>query len=170
MSKTLNLSSKIKMIVSDFDGIFTDNSVFILNETQRIKKVSYKDLMGVSIAIKNDIKIGIISGEESPEINYIAKKFALEDIHQGIRIKKPIFESIKEKYNLNDDEIVYIGDDVNDIECLKYAKYAITVDEANYKVKQIPHIQITNAKAGDGAFREIVDNIIEFKNDENYII
>ena len=167
MSKTLNLSSKIKMIVSDFDGIFTDNSVFILSETQRIKKVSYKDLMGVSVAIKNGLKVAIISGEESPEITYIAKKFNLEDIHQGIRIKKPIFESIKEKYKLDDDEILYVGDDINDIECLKCSKYAITVDEANYKVKQIPHIQITKAKAGDGAFREIVDNIIELMNNEN---
>lgn len=166
MCGTLNLTSKIKMIVSDFDGIFTDNTVFVLSETQKIKKLSYKDLMGVSVAIKNGLKVGIISGEESPEIDYIAKKFNLEDIHQGIRIKYPILNSIKEKYNLNDDEIVYVGDDVNDIECLKNCKYAITVDEANYKVKQIPHIQITQANAGNGAFREIVDNIIELKNNE----
>lgn len=167
MCKTLKLSSKIKMIVSDFDGIFTDNTVFILSETQKIKKVSYKDIMGVSVAIKNGINVAIISGEESQEINYIAKKFNLEDIHQGIRIKKPIYESIKAKYNLEDDEILYVGDDINDIECLENSKYAITVNEANYKVKEIPHIQITKANAGNGAFREIVDNIIELKNDKN---
>ena len=56
MYKTLDLSSKIKLVVSDFDGIFTDNSVYILNDGMRVKKVSYKDLMGVSIAVKNGIK------------------------------------------------------------------------------------------------------------------
>ena len=62
MYKTLDLSSKIKLVVSDFDGIFTDNSVYILNDGMRVKKVSYKDLMGVSIAVKNGIKVAIISG------------------------------------------------------------------------------------------------------------
>ena len=163
MYKTLNLSNRIKIIVSDFDGIFTDNSVFIINKDTKIKKLSFKDLMGVSIAVKNGIKVAIISGENSPEIDYIAEKFGLEDIHQGIRNKLPVLESIKQKYSLQDDELLYIGDDINDIDCLNTVKYAVTVHEANYRVKQLPHIQITEAKAGDGAFREIVDNIIELK-------
>lgn len=72
----------------------------------------------------------------------------------------------KEKYNLKDEEILYVGDDINDIECLNSVKYAITVEDANYKVKQIPHIQITKANAGNGAFREIVDNIIALRENE----
>lgn len=166
MYKTLDLSSKIKLVVSDFDGIFTDNSVYILNDGFRVKKVSYKDLMGVSIAVKNGIKVAIISGEQSREIDYIAEKFALEDIHQGIRIKCPILNDLKEKYNLSDEEILYIGDDINDIECLKSVKYAVTVNQANYAVKQINGIQITEAPAGDGAFREVIDNIMELKRQE----
>lgn len=163
MYKTLNLSSKIKMIVSDFDGIFTDNSVFFIDENTRLKKLSFKDLMGVSVAVKNDIKVAIISGEKSKEIDYIAQKFSLEDIHQGIRNKLPVFESIKSKYSLSDDEILYVGDDINDIECMNQTKYAVTVKQANYRVKELAHIQITQADAGDGAFREIVDNIVELR-------
>lgn len=149
------------MIVSDFDGIFTDNSVFILNETTKIKKVSYKDLMGVSVATKNDLKVAIISGEKSPEIDYIADRFGLEDIHQGIRIKLPVLEQIIAKYGYTKEEVVYIGDDINDIECLNSMMFAITVNEANYKVKELPHVQITREAAGNGAFREVVDNILE---------
>lgn len=161
MYKTLDLSSKIKLIVSDFDGIFTDNSVYIIDDNTRLKRLSFKDLMGVSICVKNSVNVAIISGEVSKEIDYISKKFNLNDIHQGIRNKLPVLESLKEKYNLSDDEIVYIGDDINDIECLKSVKYAVTVPQANYKVKELKHIQITDANAGDGAFREVVDNIIK---------
>ncbi len=164
MYKTLNLSHDIKMIVSDFDGIFTDNSVYFFDENNKVKKLSFKDLMGVSVAVKNNIKVGIISGEKSKEIDYIAEKFNLEDIHQGIRNKLPVLQEIMQKYNLKQSEIVYIGDDVNDIECLKCVKYAITVKQANYRVKELDTIQITQADAGDGAFREVVDNIIELKN------
>ncbi len=163
MYKTLNVSENIKMIVSDFDGIFTDNSVYILNENTRLKKLSFKDLMGVAIAVRNNIKVGIISGEKSAEIDYVAEKFALEDIHQGIRNKLPVLLEIQEKYGFKDEEILYIGDDINDIDCLNHVKYAITVEDANYKVKHLPHIQITKAPAGCGAFREIVDNILELK-------
>lgn len=161
MLNSLKLSSKIKIIVSDFDGIFTDNSVFILNETTKIKKVSYKDLMGVSLATKNGLKVAIISGEESPEIDYIAQRFGLEDIHQGIRVKLPVLQQIMDKYGYSEDEVVYIGDDVNDVECLNSLKFAVTVNEANYKVKELSHVQITREHAGDGAFREVVDNILE---------
>ncbi len=163
MYKTLDLSPKIKMIVSDFDGIFTDNSVYILNENTKLKKLSFKDLMGVSVAVKSGIKVAVISGEKSPEIDYVAERFALEDIHQGIRNKLPVLLDIQKKYGFETDEILYVGDDINDIECLKHVPHAITVDDANYKVKQIPHIQITQAAAGCGAFREIVDNLLELK-------
>lgn len=163
MYKTLNLSSEIKLIISDFDGIFTDNTVFMLDENTKLKKLSFKDLMGVSVAVKNGIKVAIISGEKSKEIDYIAEKFALEDIHQGIRNKLPVFQSIKQKYNFTDEEVLYTGDDINDIECLKMSKYAITVKQANYKVKELSHVQITESDAGDGAFREIVDNILELR-------
>lgn len=163
MYKTLNLSSEIKLIVSDFDGIFTDNTVFILDEDKKLKRLSFKDLMGVSVAVKNGIRVAIISGEKSKEIDYIAEKFALEDIHQGIRNKLPVFQSVKQKYQLKDEEVLYVGDDINDIECLSMCKYAITVKQANYKVKELSHIQITESDAGDGAFREIVDNILELR-------
>lgn len=163
MYKTLDLSANIKMIVSDFDGVFTDNSVYILNENSRFKRLSFKDLMGVSIAVKNGLKVGIISGEVCHEIEYVANKFGLTDIHQGIRNKLPALLSIQEKYNLKEDEILYVGDDIIDIDCLNHVKYAVTVKGANYKVKQLKHVQITNANGGDGAFREIVDNLIELK-------
>lgn len=164
MYKTLNLSADIKMIVTDFDGIFTDNSVWLLDIDTKIKKLSFKDLMGVSVAVKNGINVGIISGEKSKEIDYIAQKFNLTEIHQGIRNKLPVLEEIKNRYNLSNDEIVYLGDDINDIECLKAVKYAVSVKQANYRVKELQSVQITQASAGDGAFREVVDNIVELKN------
>ena len=61
----------------------------------------------------------------------------------------------------NPEEILYIGDDVNDIECLEYAKTKITVQNANKKVKKIKDIQITESYGGDGAFREVVDTLLE---------
>ena len=93
-------------------------------------------------------------------INSISKKFNIEEVHQGIRNKLEVLESIISKYNLSEEEYLYIGDDVNDYDSLTKTKYAITVPNAVSKVKSIDNIMITTSCGGDGAFREVVDSLI----------
>lgn len=157
----LNFPKTIKMVITDFDGIVTDNCVYIDSKGEMSRKLNFKDIMAFSLLRKNGYKIGIISGEANSAIEVIAKKFQIEEVHQGIRNKIEVLNSIIEKYNLTDEEFVYIGDDVNDYDSLCRAKYAVTVPSAVSKVKTIPHIQITETKCGDGAFREIVESILK---------
>ena len=109
---------------------------------------------------KNDFQIAIISGEKNSAIETLAKKFKIEEIHQDIRIKIDVLKSLIEKYSLSQEEYVYIGDDVNDLECLNFAKYKITVPHAVEKLKSAEGIQITENDGGDGAFREVADCLI----------
>jgi len=163
----LKISPNIKLIVTDFDGVITDGFVYLSsNSLEEQKRVSFKDIMGMSLAVKNGYKIAIISGEKNQIIDIIARKFNLTEVHQGIRNKLKVLEYIASKYNLSMDEIVYIGDDINDIPCLNAVGTPVTVPEANYKVKQINNIQITTAKAGDGAFREVVDSLLEVTSNQ----
>ena len=81
-------------------------------------------------------------------------------LHQNIRIKIDVLKDILKKYNLTQEEYVYIGDDVNDLECLNFAKYKITVPHAVEKVKNVDKIQITQSEAGNGAFREVADCLV----------
>ena len=87
----------------------------------------------------------------------MARKFEIEEVHQNIRIKIDVLKNIVEKYGLSKEEFVYIGDDINDIECLEFAKYKITVPHAVDKVKNVDGIQVTENNAGYGAFREVAD-------------
>ena len=135
----------------------TDNCVYIHDDGVMARKLNFKDVIGFSMLWKKGYKIAIISGEKNFAIETLAKKFDINEVHQNIRIKIDILKSIVEKYNLSSEEFVYIGDDINDIECLEYAKYKITVPQAVEKVKQIQGIQITTANGGSGAFREVAD-------------
>ncbi len=90
----------------------------------------------------------------------MAQKFQITEIHQNIRIKIDVLKDILKKYNLTQEEYVYIGDDVNDLECLNFAKYKITVPHAVEKVKNVDKIQITQSEAGNGAFREVADCLV----------
>ena len=156
----LRIDNKIKLIISDFDGIFTDGKVIVNCDGSTSKRLSFLDVMGVSLLIKNNIKLAIISGDKSSAIDYIANRFSLEDVYQDIRVKFPIVLELIKKYNLNLNQVAYIGDDVNDLEVLSYIPNNFTVPNANYKVKAIKGIQITHANGGDGAFRELVDSVL----------
>ena len=156
----LNLPKTIKMVITDFDGIVTDNCVYIDAKGEMCRKLNFKDIMAFSLLKKNGFKIGVISGEANSAIEVISKKFNIEEVHQGIRNKLEVLESIISKYNLSEEEYLYIGDDVNDYDSLTKTKYAITVPNAVSKVKSIDNIMITTSCGGDGAFREVVDSLI----------
>lgn len=150
------------MVVSDFDGVFTDGSVYISEKNDVQKKLNFKDIMGVSILIKAGIDFAIISGEQSNILNYFKDKFNLSEIHGGIRQKGIVLNEIMEKYNLKANEVLYIGDDINDISAMELVKYRVAPRNVNPIVSvKIPDLQITQAYGGNGAIREIADSLVQ---------
>lgn len=157
----LNIDKDVKIIATDFDGVLTDGYVYYSSVSdEQIKKISFKDIMGMSLAVKNGYIVAIISGENSPIIDRLADKFQLEDVHKGIKDKLSVLNDISEKYQVPFSQICYIGDDINDISALEAAGIAVTVPDANYKVKEIENILITEANSGNGVFREVIDSIL----------
>ena len=159
-NQKLNIPQTVKMVITDFDGIVTDNCVYIDSNGGMTRKLNFKDIMAFSILKKQGYKIGIISGESNSAIDILNDKFNLDEIHTNIRKKLDVLKSIIEKYNLKPNEYIYIGDDINDVEALEFAEIKITVPDAVEKVKNINGIQITSAKGGNGAFREVTDCLI----------
>ena len=156
----LKLPQTIKFIISDFDGIMTDNCVYIDNNLNMQRKINFKDIIGLSRLRQAGIQIIYVSGEKNAIIDTLTNRFKLCENHQNIRVKIDVLKNIIEKYNLKDNEYLYIGDDINDLECLEYSKIKITVPNAVDKIKQITDIQITDACGGDGAFREVANCLL----------
>ena len=100
---TLNLPDTIKFVITDFDGIVTDNCVYIDSKGEMTRKLNFKDVMAFSILRKNGYHIGIVSGEKNSAIEIIAKKFKVEEVHQDIRVKIDVIKSIVERYKLKED-------------------------------------------------------------------
>lgn len=157
----LKLPKTIKWIVTDFDGVVTDNFVYINDDYKMTRRINFQDVIGFNNLHKNGKEIAIISGETNPAMNILAKKFELKEVHVKIHNKIEVLKSIIEKYKLSQDEYLYIGDDINDLECLEYAKYKITVPHAVDKVKSVDGIQITEKESGYGAFREVADCLLD---------
>lgn len=156
----LKIPKTIKMIISDFDGVMTDNCIFVDENLKISRKVNYKDIMAISLLRKAGVDLVFVSGENNPLIDLLTQRFSLIESHQNIRIKIDVLKSIVERYKLNPEEYLYIGDDVNDIECLNFAQTKITVPNSTQKVKQVEGIQITTEYGGNGAFREVADCLL----------
>ena len=148
------------MVVSDVDGVFTDGKLTIYSDGTTSKNVDYKDIMAIANIIKQDIKFAIISGEKSAAIDIIKSKFPMIDEFQNERKKINVLNLLLEKYNLDLDNVIYIGDDINDIECLNAVSHPATVQDAHDTVKNLDGIYVSTKKGGCGAFREIMDCIL----------
>lgn len=156
----LKIPKTIKMIISDFDGVMTDGGIYIDEDLKISRKINFKDVMAISLLKKAGIELAFISGEKNPLMDFLAERFYLTENHQNIRIKIDVLKSIVERNNLKQGEFLYIGDDINDIDCLKFSSVKITVPNAIAAVKQVEEIQTTNEIGGSGALREVVDCLL----------
>lgn len=158
---SLKIPKTVKMVITDFDGVMTDGSIYIDENANISRKLNFKDIMAVSLLKKAGIELAFISGEKNSAIDLIKNKFNLKEVHQDIRIKIDVIKSIVERNGLKQGDFLYIGDDINDIESLNYSSIKITVPNSVEAVKKIKGIQITTNSGGDGAFREVVDCLLK---------
>lgn len=150
----------IKMIISDFDGIFTDGTGIVDFEGNVSKRINFHDVLGIALAHKFGIKTVIITGEEAGAVKYLDKKFDELKTYQGIKDKLPLVKKILEEENLLPEQIIYVGDDINDLPSLLFAGNKVTVPNAHTSIKEIKDIQITEKRGGEGVFREVVDSLV----------
>ncbi|MFA7657987.1 MAG: HAD hydrolase family protein [Candidatus Gastranaerophilaceae bacterium] len=160
MMPKLKIPKTVRMIISDFDGVMTDGCIYVDEELKISRKVSFKDIMAVSILRKAGFELAFISGEKNPLIDLLAERFDLKEVHQNIRSKIDVLKSIVKKNGLKEEDFLYIGDDINDMDCLNYSATKITVPNSAPAVKKIKGIQITEEVGGNGAFREVVDCLL----------
>lgn len=108
------------------------------------------------------IETGIITGEDSVIVKRRAEKLKITEIHMGVKDKKKVLNHIMEKYNFNNDEIAYIGDDTNDIEVMNTVGLSACPADATIFARETADVIVEN-RGGYGAFRDFAELIIKLK-------
>lgn len=149
----------IKLVITDIDGVWTDAKIYYTADGELMKAFSYYDGMGTYLLKQANIKVAIITGENSQPVAQRAKKLKIEDVYLGVQDKLDVFGRLLSKYDLTPLETAYIGDDLNDYEVMQVA--GLTAAPSSTPVFNIlkPDILLSRA-GGDGAFREFADLII----------
>ncbi|HXB06714.1 MAG TPA: HAD-IIIA family hydrolase [Puia sp.] len=154
-------AKRIRLLLTDVDGVLTDNGVYYGDNGEVMKRFSIRDGMGVERLRKIcSIETGIITGELSPSIARRAEKLQLGHLHLGVRDKLGRLNEIIATHGLSWDEIAFIGDDVNDLEVLERVGLSACPADAMAAVCRIVDYRC-EVRGGHGAFREFAEWIIK---------
>jgi YrbI family 3-deoxy-D-manno-octulosonate 8-phosphate phosphatase len=154
---------KIKLFLSDVDGVMTDAGMYYTESGDEFKKFNTHDGMGFQLLREAGIKTGIITTENTKIVANRAAKLKIDYLYQGKGFgnKLQAAKEICEKENISLQEVAYIGDDINCLELLSAVGIAACPSNAVKKVKNIPNIIQIEVKGGEGAVRAFVEYLIE---------
>ena len=155
---------KIKLLITDCDGVLTDGGVYYSANGEEMKKFNLRDGMGVERLRKVcNIDTGIMTGENSAIVTRRAEKLKITHLYLGIKDKKLRLSEILSLHNLQSDEIAYIGDDLNDYEVIGEVGLSASPSDGAALIKERVDY-ICSLPGGAGAFREFAELIINLRS------
>lgn len=160
MSEIEQKIKKISLFALDFDGVFTDNRVFIDENGKETVVCDRSDSLGLKMLREKrpDVTVIVISKETSKVVRARCDKLKIT-CRTGIDDKLTTFREIIAEKKLNPARVAYMGNDVNDLECITFAGIGVAVADSDPKVLAIADY-ITRKNGGRGAIREFIDIIL----------
>ena len=163
----------VKLFLTDVDGCLTDGGMYYSAEGEVMKRFCVYDGMGMVRLQQAGIPCGILTSENSAVVKARAEKLKLQYLYLGVgskvnpgMTKLEAAQEICAKLGISLEEVCYVGEDVNDVELLEAVGYPCCPPNARPEVLFIPHIHVLKTRGGDGAIREIADEILRLVNSE----
>ncbi|MBT5953180.1 HAD hydrolase family protein [bacterium] len=152
----------IKVLIYDFDGVMTDNKVHVDENGRESVSVNRSDGLAISILKKMGFSQFILSTETNPVVSKRAEKLQISCI-QSCEDKKTAILAYSKQNKIELNQILFVGNDINDLEAMKIIGIKVVPNDAHSSVKNITDICL-KAKGGDGVIRELLDLILELKS------
>ncbi len=147
----------VRLVAFDFDGVFTDNFVYVTQDGIESVRCVRSDGIGLQSLARLGIATVILSTETNPVVAARSRKLSVRCI-QGCADKRAALEDLVQELGIGLSQTAFVGNDINDLDCLKAVGLPIVVADAHADVVQHARLR-TNARGGHGAVREICDLI-----------
>jgi len=158
-SDLINKCKKIKIVLTDVDGVLTDGGMYYSNKGDILKKFYVRDGMGVTLLRKNNIHTIIVTKEKNEIINQWANKMKIKKLYDGVMNKEIMISKVCKYFRVIPKQLAYIGDDINDVGLLKKVGLSAVPNDGIKEAKSICDYICKN-NGGMGAFRELADLIL----------
>lgn len=159
-------AQKIKLLICDVDGVFSDGRIYLSNSGEELKAFHTRDGYGVRSLLTSGFNLAVITGRQSKIVENRMTALGVTHIYQGVDNKFEPYEALLALYGVTPEEVAYIGDDIVDLPVMKVVGLSVSVADGHPYVRQHAHF-VTTLNGGHGALRELTDLLLLSQNKFN---
>ena len=150
---------KIRAIVFDLDGVLSGSTIALDLEGTPLRTVNIKDGYAIQLAMKMGLRIAIISGCRIEAVRMRYEGLGMEDIYLGAAVKVKTYEEFKAKYGYADEEVMFMGDDIPDLEVMRRVGCPVCPKDACHEVREVS-IYVSDRNGGEGCGRDVIEQTL----------
>ncbi len=149
----------IRLIALDVDGVLTDGQLLLLEDGQMARSMNIRDGYALQLAVKQGYRLIVVSGGESDAVKRRLHKLGLTEVHMGISNKKSLLEEYLQQHGLGWNDVLYMGDDIPDLEVMQLAGLPCSPADAVPEIKAVSQY-ISPVAGGKGCVRDILEKML----------
>ncbi|MFI3267886.1 MAG: HAD-IIIA family hydrolase [Rikenellaceae bacterium] len=150
----------VKAFVFDCDGVFTDGSIIAMPDGEGVRTFNAKDGLGVTLALKRGYPLCIISGGVGASVQKRFEHLKVKDVYLNCKNKMATIKEFAAENNLELSEILYMGDDLPDVEVMRNVGVACAPYDAVPEVRHVAHY-VSASKGGEGCVRDVIEQVLK---------
>ena len=161
----MNLLEKfrdIQTFIFDVDGVFTDGGLLIAEDGSLLRQMNVRDGYAVKHALEAGYRICIITGGNSAGVKSRLNKLGIEEVYSGIHDKISVYNKIVKAHQLDEGEILYMGDDVPDYEVMRRVGLPTCPNDAATEINEVAYY-ISPFKGGKGCVRDVIEKVMRLQ-------
>ncbi len=151
--------SKIRAVIFDVDGVLSQQTVTLASDAEPLRTVNIRDGYAIQLAVKLGLKIIIITGGKTSAVRLRYEGLGVKHIHMGCSRKIETYEKVVAEHNLEDEEVIYMGDDIPDYEIMKRAGCPVCPADAVPEIKEVCRY-ISHLPGGHGCGRDVIEQVL----------
>lgn len=151
--------SKIRIIAFDVDGVLSCETITLHPNGEPMRTVNIKDGYAIQLAVKHGLRIAIITGGKTESVRKRYENLGVEDIFMGSAVKIKSYEELLTRYQLTDEEVMYMGDDIPDYEVMKRCGCPVCPADACPEIKSVS-LYVSRRNGGCGCGRDVIEQVL----------
>ncbi len=151
--------TRIRAVIFDVDGVLSAETITLSTEGEPLRTVNIKDGYAIQLAVKLGLRIVILTGGNTPSVHLRYERLGVEDIYMGCAVKVKTYEEFLQKYGLTDAEVMYMGDDIPDLEIMRRVGCPVCPKDACPEIKEAS-IYVSHLDGGYGCGRDVIEQTL----------
>ncbi len=151
--------TKIRAIIFDIDGVLSSETINLSAEGVPLRTVNIKDGYAIQLAMKLGLRVVILTGANVPSVRVRYEGLGVEDIYLGCGVKIKTYEEFLQKYGLSDEEVMYMGDDIPDLEIMRRVGCPVCPKDACPEIKEVS-CYVSDRIGGHGCGRDVIEQVL----------